>query len=203
MVKVTIEDNVLLSFKPFLLGYCSCVCGGNIKNPFHGIKTRYKYILGHHCKGENNYWFKGGWKTTQGYIYTWKPDHPFAVQDGHVLEHRLVMEAHLGRYLEPWEEVHHINKIHDDNRIENLELVTHEEHVFIHHQGKRFTKIDTSDRFCVQCNSKTTSKNKTGSYMWYKNEEDGYICNKCYLNNLKLKKKKEQNSNSTILDFLH
>ncbi len=45
-----------------------------------------------------------------------------------VREHRYVVEQHLGRKLERWEHVHHIDGDHLNNSIENLEVLTNAEH---------------------------------------------------------------------------
>ena len=42
--------------------------------------------------------------------------------------HRHIMEQHIGRKLERWEHVHHINDDSFDNRIENLQLLSNSEH---------------------------------------------------------------------------
>jgi len=44
-------------------------------------------------------------------------------------EHRMVMEEHIGRRLRDDEIVHHINAVRDDNRVENLTIVTRTNHI--------------------------------------------------------------------------
>lgn len=62
--------------------------------------------------------------TDAGYVAVYLPEHPHATKKGRILEHRLVMEKEMGRFLESWEKVHHRNAIKTDNRVENLEIVT-------------------------------------------------------------------------------
>ena len=113
------------------------------------------------------------------YFRIYKPDHPHATSNGYVLEHRIIIENSLGRYLESNEHVHHINEDPLDNRIENLRLVTMREHMSIHF------KKDLSGRRCVDCGSDRTYVGKSpkyinGSfYLWYK-QSDGFLCSKCY-----------------------
>ena len=79
------------------------------KHPFYGRVSE-----------KNPNWKGGRIKDKVGYIYICSPKHPYRNNRNYVYEHRLVVEKYLGRYLTPKEQVHHINGIKDDNRIENL-----------------------------------------------------------------------------------
>jgi hypothetical protein len=75
--------------------------------------------------GQNNpAWVGGITKHNKGYILEYAPYHPFPCQGHYVLQHRLVMEKYIKRFLLPDEVVHHVNDIRDDNRIENLQLLS-------------------------------------------------------------------------------
>jgi excisionase family DNA binding protein len=96
--------------------------------------------------GERAAHWKGGRRMDEaGYIYVYTPAHPSANGTGYVFEHRLVMEQVLGRYLTPEEVVHHINEIRDDNRPENLQVMTHVEHMRLHAELRRLNRETNHD----------------------------------------------------------
>ena len=91
--------------------------------------------------GKNATNWKGGRIVRKnGYITVLKPEHPNASKQGYVKEHRLVIEEKIGRYLELREHIHHINGNKHDNRPENLQLMTLEEHLSHHNKGKKITE---------------------------------------------------------------
>lgn len=82
--------------------------------------TETRLRMGETRRGEDNpHWRGGRWKNKDGYVFIFSPNHPYASR-GYVFEHRRVAEIQIGRHLKREERVHHINKIRDDNRPENL-----------------------------------------------------------------------------------
>lgn len=110
---------------------CACSCGNLTIIPHYNLLRGSTKSCGcvrrekikQNCGPLSGNWKGGRTKASNGYIWirVWEK-HPRQTSHGYVLEHVLVMEKHLGRYLLPGETIHHKNGIRDDNRIENLEL---------------------------------------------------------------------------------
>ena len=127
--------------------FCSKICANNFKKgkrvscntefkkgEHRSPKTEFKKGIKHTEKwkenmrgktGEKSISWKGGKRITKsGYVYIYKPKHPFTTTNKTVFEHRLIVEKQIGRYLLPEETTHHLNEIRDDNRPENLMAFT-------------------------------------------------------------------------------
>jgi hypothetical protein len=116
------------------------------------------------CQGKNRFakesnprW-KGGRYIINGYVILNTPD-------GRILEHRFILEQHLGRKLRLDEVVHHINENKTDNRLENLLLTTRQKHIDFHHIKKWARKHDC----CSECGTSQTPHAARG------------LCDNCYV----------------------
>jgi hypothetical protein len=87
-------------------------------------------------------WKGGRICRARGYISVLRPDHPNANAAGYVYEHRLVMEAQIGRLLLPNEQVHHIDHDKSNNEPSNLKIVTSREHLEYHPLKRNTSGLD-------------------------------------------------------------
>lgn len=120
-----IRCHSLISVESYLYGKQTCrSCGAIGRKTTLLAKQHMREAIRKQGKDNGN-WKGGRVYNKNGYIMVCCPDHPNATLHGHyIVEHRLVMEKYLGRYLKSNEIIHHINGIRDDNRIENLFLYT-------------------------------------------------------------------------------
>ena len=169
---------------------CECGCGelipelnkqkkpARFKHGHNGRGHKYDKSQYDNRRGINHPNYTGGMSIEHGYRLILKPDHPYANHHGYVLEHRLVMEKHLGRYLAKDEIVHHVNEDTLDNRIENLRVMARGDHGRHHTKSKYF--VDMSMRKCSECGEVNTGIDSNGRPKWYHTVDDEVICSICY-----------------------
>lgn len=121
---------------------------------------------------EHPQWTGGRFVRKDGYVLVRNPKNPIK----HILEHRLIMSNHIGRELKINEDVHHKNENKSDNRIENLELLSHGEHTTLHHKKELKDKCMSLVK-CGYCSIefykrnnqlKITKRNFCSKEHWYK-----------------------------------
>jgi phage FluMu protein Com len=95
------------------------------------------------------------------YNYAIVPGHPKATANNYVLEHRIVVENHIGRLLDSNEVVHHINGNKKDNRISNLEILSSSDHARMHALEKGSLWLELK---CPQC-KKIFQKEKRNTHL--------------------------------------
>ena len=113
--------------------YCGKACSMSVTNAKleqNGVSSRFEKgmtpynKIGHRLTRSRN----GG----NAYRLIHMPLHPFATKSGYVREHRLVVERARNITLNPWMDVHHKNGDTLDNRVENLEVISHADHTREH-----------------------------------------------------------------------
>lgn len=126
-------------------------------------------------KGKNNPAWNGGKTKRSGYIYILSRNHPFRNKRNYIAENRLVAEESLRKYCpdhpglieidgvkylrKDWIS-HHINKIKEDNRWNNLSVMPKKSHDSFHHLGKQ-TSEETKIKLSLynQLRSSTSENN--------------------------------------------
>lgn len=155
----TLEFSILSSVvrareKHSPIRYCSKKCDGasrkkqterdckNCQMPFMSSR---KYPFGQFCgrfcvdqfakktgsRKRNGFWYENGYKVL------------YLEGDGSVKEHIKIMEQSIGQKIKTGDVVHHRNFIKDDNRLENLQILSRGQHSKLHREyekknGKKF-----------------------------------------------------------------
>ena len=82
-------------------------------------------------------WNGGVRRTRKGYVQILMPEHKRADKGEYVMEHIVVYEKATGIEVPQNCCIHHLNGIKNDNRIENLCMMTNSAHTIYHHTGQK------------------------------------------------------------------
>ena len=158
---------------------CRCDCGNII------LTTNDCLIRGHRtkCSSKCSLLFRGRYISSNGYVCVFEPNHPAASKRGYVYEHRVIMERHIGRFLNKNEDVHHIDKNRQNNSISNLLLLSRSEHHRLH-RTEQTGIISKKKPMCRICGNPTTKEGCLCISCWKKKMKRANIPKKSELEKL-------------------
>lgn len=135
---------------------CECGCGepapiAKVTRTERGQRRGYpiRFINGH-----NKAVITGRSMHADGYVLVRARGHPRATKLGrYVLEHVIITERALGKYLPPGAVMHHVNGDRANNRPANLVLCEDQRyHLFLHRRARAISACSHADwRRCVRC----------------------------------------------------
>lgn len=130
---------------------CACGCGTVI--PAFNKRGRALTHANHHrgLPGPN-----APRLMTSGYARVYEPGHPLAHKDGYVFEHRYVLHE-AGVVIPPGHDVHHLNGVKNDNRLENLAVVPESRHHGMH-TGERRRRLTAEIAAAIRAASERGEK---------------------------------------------
>jgi len=99
-----------------------------------------KYRSKHFLKEKNPIW-KGKIIDQDGYVLIYDPNNKMSTKNGYVRENRSNIKITFNRNMI----VHHINGIKNDNRMENLLIMTRSEHAKLHHYLRKNMDLSTGN----------------------------------------------------------
>lgn len=138
-------------------GKALVLCGYKIARPYPSKQCREAAGLVKRGKrgADAPHWKGGKFQTKEGYIVVWDSS-----KKKYIREHRMVVEQYLQRELDVYEDVHHKNGIKDDNRIENLVVLSRSKHSLLHEQKEKEKHRRKNTKQCIYpgCNTLTSSK---------------------------------------------
>lgn len=136
-----------------------------------------------------------GYLDNRGRMRVYRPDYPKAYHEGYALRAHVVWWLFNHSIPQKGDVLHHINKIKDDDHIENLQLISRSEHTILH------CKLKGNLLICEHCKKQFYIATYKIKQKISENNYPRFCSQKCYHAHGKSKQTRNKISNSLKISY--